>query len=263
MELLASLSSLRERYTYRRGRTVRDVWDDVQRAVAGTPQQKQRLIRFTKFGLPPIVLVLAIGGYFAFRPVPQPDYMNADISQIFNFTFLTSEFNRLPVEERVELIGQLIQRMNSMSSGESVMLAAFAAGIAGKAREQVEENTARLMIDLWDKYAIDYAAVAPEDRDAFLDGAMIELSKTMEAMGGRVRDISDTDRLAEINRQSQRDRERMRGPGGPPPEAMGRVFGYVRDNVGSRATPAQRARAQQLMVDMTRRTRGDANSGRR
>lgn len=247
----------------RRGRDVREVFDDARQALIGTPEKKQRLIRFAKFGLPPLVILLAIVGYFIFRPVPKPDYMTADISRVFNFTFLTDEFNRLPVEERVELIGQLLQRMNSMSASESAIMAGFAAGIAGTARKQLEENTARLMIDVWDKYAVEYARVQAEDREAYLDHAMVDLMKMMEAMGGRPRDISDADRLSEVQRQARRDQEMMRGERGPPPEAMGRMLSFMQTNIGSRASPAQRVRAQQLMVDMTRRVRGEPLSGRR
>jgi hypothetical protein len=244
-------------------RDVRDVFADWWRAIADDQVRRARVIRFAKFGLPPLVLVAAISAYFILRPVPKPDYASDDISRLFDFTFLTAEFNRLPVEERMELIGMLIQRMNNMSASESVILAGFAAGVAGKARAQIEENASRLMIDLWDKYAIDYAAVPVDDRGAFLDATMIELAKTMEAMGGRPRDVSDSDRLAEIQRQSKRDGEAMRSGQGPPPQAMGRMFGYMRDNVGERANPAQRVRAQQLMVDMTRRARGEPLTGRR
>jgi hypothetical protein len=247
----------------RHARDVRDVFADWWRAIADHPVRRERAIMFAKFGLPPLVLVAAISAFFILRPIPKPDYATADIAKLFDFTFLTSEFNRLPVDERLELIGMLIKRMNSMSAGESVILAGFAAGVAGKAREQIEENASRLMIDLWDKYAIDYAAIPTEDRGAFLDVTMLDLMKTMEAMGGRPRDISDSDRLAEIQRQSKRDAEAMRSGQGPPPQALGRMFGYMRDNVGERANPAQRVRAQQLMVDMTRRARGEPLTGRR
>jgi hypothetical protein len=246
-----------------RGRDIRDLFADWRDALLSSPQRRRQLRSFAIFGLPPLVIVAALSGWLIFRPVPKPDYATADIAQLFNFTLLTNEFNRLPVEERVELLGQLLQRMNSMSASDSVVMAAFAAGIAGQARDQIERNASRLMIDLWDKYAKDYENVAHEDRGAFLDASLIEITRMMEAMGGRTRDISDSQRLAEINQQAKRDQEMMRGERAPPPEALVRAFSYVRNNVGERASPAQRARAQQLMLDMTRRVRGEPLTGRR
>jgi hypothetical protein len=245
----------------RRGRDVRDVLRDWWHAI--TPHQKQRMTRFAKFGLPPLALLLVLLGGFALRPVPQPDYATADIARIFNFTFLTSEFNRLSVDERIELLGQLMQRMNSMSASESAVLAAFAAGIAGNARAQLEENAARLMIDLWDKHAFEYARIPAEDRAAFINASLVDLTRTLEAISGRPRDISDAQRLAEVQRSADRDREIMRRGDGPPPEAIARMFTFMRDNLGERATPAQRVRAQQLIVDMTRHLRGEPLSGPR
>jgi len=207
---------------------------------------------------------LGVGLYFWLRPVPQPDYLNDGMDDVLNYTLLTDEFNRLPVEERLKLIGDLIARFRSMSSTDSVLMASFAAGIAGAARDQIVENGSRLAVDVWDKYAADYSKVPEKDRDKYLDQSFVEFTKMMESLGGKPRDISDEERLAEGRRQAQRDLEAMRsGERGPRNEEMGRMFTFMNRDVGQHASGSQRVRGQQMMRDMTRRLRGlDVSTGK-
>jgi hypothetical protein len=210
------------------------------------------------------VLGLGLGLYFWLRPIPQPDYRRARLDRVMNYTLLTDEFNALPVEKRLELIGQLVQRLRDMNSGDSVMLAAFASGIAGAAREQLEENASRLAIDMWDKYAKDYDNVPAEGREQFLEDAFVDFQKTMEAMGGRPRNLSDQERVAEVREQARRDREALRDPENqPPPEAIGRIVAVMNRTLGGNASPAQRTRGSQMMRDMVRHFRNqDIATGR-
>lgn len=202
-------------------------------------------------------VALGLGLYLWLRPVPRPDYLNDDLDSVLNYTLLTEEFNRLPVEERLKLIGELVQRFRGMSANDSVLMAAFAAGIAGAARDQLMENGSRLAVDVWDKFAADYAKVPPESREQYLDRSFVEFTKMMEGLGGKPRNISDEERLAEGRRQAARDLEVMRsGDRGPRNEDMGRMFTFMNQDVGRHATPAQRVRGQQMMRDMTRRLRG-------
>jgi hypothetical protein len=161
-------------------------------------------------------------------------------------------------------MGQLINRLQGMSGGDSAIMAAFAAGIAGSARKQIEENISHLMIDVWDKFAKDYARVKPEDRGAFLDSAFLEFTRMEDAVGGRWRKLSDSERLAEAREQAKRDQERLRsGKDQPSAEALGFTFKFMRENVGSHASIAQKTRGQQMMRDMVRRLRGeDLSTGR-
>ncbi len=210
-----------------------------------------------------LLLLIGVGVYFA-MPRFQPDYEDGDLDDIFDYTLLSDEFNNLPVEERLKLIGQLVSRLKNMGSGDSLLLASFASGIAGSAREQIERNASRLAIDLWDKHAKDYASVPLEEREKFLEQAFVDFSRTMEAVGGEVRDISDADRINEVRRQAQRDREAMGDANNaPPPQALGRMFEFMNNNVGGHASPEQRTRGLQMMRDMTRTFRGqDISTGK-
>jgi hypothetical protein len=237
------------------------------RARMSDPQRGPRTRRALVAAFVVAVVGAGVGVYFAVRPVPQPDYMNDSMSEVFNYTLLTDEFNKLPVEKRLELIASLIKRLQGMSRQDSVLLAAFGAGIAGQAREQVKENVSRLGVDMLDKYAKDYRNVPEGERERYLEQSFLDMAKTMEALGGRPRDISDEERLAEVRRQAQRDRERLREAGatgrGPDGEDLGGFFNFMNNEVGSRATPQQRVRGQQMLRDMGRMFRNqDPETGK-
>lgn len=209
------------------------------------------------------VIGVGIGSYAAFRPTPMPDYGMGDLDDVLGYTLLSEEFNRLPVEERLKLIGQLVERFKKMDAGDSVLLASFAEGIAGPARQQLMENASRLAVDTWDKFAVDYAEVPAGEQEKFLDNTFVEFTKMMEAVAGEPRDVSDEERLAEGRRQAQRDLEVMRsGDRRPPAQALGRMFRFMNEGVGGHASPTQRVRGQQMMRDMVRHLRGqDVSTG--
>ena len=253
-EMTATISRISRRF--RRSPDVRELVGRLGHRLTGTPARKARTLQWIKVGGPILIVALGVGLYFILRPVPQPNYRRARMDRIFNYTLLTDEFNRLPVEKRLELIGQLVTRLQGMSAGDSAIMAAFAAGIAGTARKQIEENLSLLAIDVWDKYARDYAHVKPEDRGAFLDSAFLEFTRMMEAVSGQTSKMSDSERLSQAREQANRDAERFRTEQ-PPPAALGRMFTFMRENVGSHASVAQKTRGQQMMRDMVRRIRGD------
>ena len=212
------------------------------------------------------VLLLAVvgGAYLALRPVPMPDYDTDPIDEVFNFTLLTDEFNALPVEKRVELIGKIVGRIKTMGAGDSAMLAAFAAGIMGQAREQLQANATRLVIDLWDKSALEYAKVPPDKQGEYVDKLVVDLIKTTELIGGQARDVDDATRLADAKKQAQRDVAMLSDPKkAPSGTEFARMWVFMDRTVGSQASGGERARGQQLMRDMTRRLRGqDVHTGK-
>lgn len=228
---------------------------------AATATRERR--RNVKIAAGVLLVGLGVGAYFAFRPIPQPDYRKGRMDRVMRYTLLTDEFNNLPVQERMKLIGELIQRFREMDSQDSVLLASFAAGIAGAAREQLEQNASRLAIDMWDQYAKDYDTVKEDEREEYLEKTFVEFQKTLELMGGQPRDISDSERINEVRNQAKRDREAMRDPKNqPPPEAIGRMVSVMNRAVAPHADPAQRIRGAQMMRDMVRHFRGqDVSTG--
>lgn len=248
----------RPRRSLREATDLKAIYRGWRDRLVGTPERRARTRRWTLRVGPPLVLAIGVGLFLAFKPPSKPDFERDNLRRVLDYALLTDQFNRLPVEERIRLVGQLAQRFQNMSSGDSALMAAFAAGIAGKAREQVEQNASRLMIDLWDKYAVDYARVPVEERGAFLERALLEMTRLGEAFGARPDTRSDQERLAEARRQAQRDEQNLReGRNAPPARAQGRIIHFLRENVASHAAPAQRARGQLMLRDMTLYLRGE------
>ncbi len=247
----------------RRGTDVRELGARAWDRVAGTPERKRLLRRRALVVAPIAAVVLGAGAWLALAPTPRPDYERDNLRTVFNYTLLTDEFNRLPVQERLELIGMLVRRVKGMSAADSALVAAFAAGIAGAAREQLEENVSRLAIDAWHMYAKDYAQVPPEDREAFLDQVVIEFSRMGETLSGETSEATDTERLAEAREQARRDLEMMRSGQGPSNRLLARACRIMNDDIGGHASGAQRSRGALMMRDMTRRLRGEPLNGPR
>jgi hypothetical protein len=196
--------------------------------------------------------------------MPQPDYDADRLDDVFTYTLLSDEFNKLPVEKRLELMGKLIGRMKNLKGGDSALLGAFAVGLAGSAREQVEENASRLAVDAWDMYAKDYTNVPSDGRKEFLEKTFVDFTKMMETMSGSPRELSDDARLKEARESAARNGERMRDPNRQPTgEELGEFFGILDTTMGARASAAQRARGMVMMRDMTRLFRGqDLSTGK-
>lgn len=226
------------------------------------PSRRPRMVRNLRIAAVVCGAGLLVGGYFLFRAKPQPDYLDAGMDDILDYTLLTDEFNKLPVKERLALISQLVTRLKGMDSGDSALMAAFAAGIAGSARDQLMENVSHLAIDIWDEYAVKYDDIPAEDREKFLDEAFLDFTKSMESVAGVTRSASDEERLERARRDAQRDSNALREGKGPSGDQLGRMFTFMRDGVGSHATPHQRARAQVLMRDMVRHFREGGSSSR-
>jgi hypothetical protein len=228
------------------------------------PAKRPRALLMLRVGIGVAVIGMGVGSYFALRPVPQPDYMTDGMDDIFNYTLLTDEFNNLPIEERMKLIGQLVKRLKSMSGGDSMLMASFAAGIAGSARKQIEENVSLLAVDMWDKYAKDYTKVPDSERTEYLEATFVEFTKTFEALLGDVNEKSDEQRLADVRKQSDRDRKRMADPNRQPRgEELSNTFRFLDSNVGGNASPEQRSRGAVMLRDMARHFRGqDVSTGK-
>lgn len=220
-------------------------------------------------GTAALLIAMLIGGglwaYLALRPRPIPDYAEDDIEDVLDYTLLTDDFNKLPIDQRLALIKDLVSRMKGMDGSDSAMLAAFAAGISGKLREQLMKNADKLAIDVWDKYAQEYQKIPPSDADAYLDQAFIDFTKTMEDIAGVSRDVSDSKRLGEAKTQAKRDADRMRESAGEPVKARRAAgfFDMMNKRGANETTPAQRGRMTKFAQDMTRHLRNqDVNTGK-
>src|SRR5262249_44192972 len=158
------------------------------------------------------------------RPVPQPDYANDPMDDEVNYTLLTDEFNRLPIDKRLELLADLIQRIKTMSSSDSALMAAFAASIdTDKLRTQLAENASRLALAVRDKSALDYHSQPKDQRDSYPDHTLLNMEKMMETVGGVHTDKSDDQRLKQAKDQAKRDQDALSKGEGPSGGQLARI----------------------------------------
>lgn len=201
-----------------------------------------------------------VGGAFAwsaFRPINAPDFSNDPLTGVLDFALLDADFSRLPVEERMRLVLELAKRMRSMSAGDSALLAAFAAGISGKAREQLEANVRTLGMDLMASYAEKYSRAPEEKKQEFLESAAVEWSKLGEQLTGQERNLTDAERLAEMKEQADKDAERARKTDkGLKAENVSGLFKMIQTDINKYGGANERAGTQRFIRDMTRTLRG-------
>lgn len=202
-------------------------------------------------------LALGLGIYLAIRPVPKPDYETAKIGIAFNYTLLTEEFNSLPVEERIQLVSQLYGRVKDMNSSESAMMAAFFAGIAGEAREQLERNAGKLLVDAADLVAKDYTDVPPDQRDEYLDDAYVRLVRLTAPFDPSIENKSDEEILDRGRRDAKQGLEEMNS-GRVSAEQASRLMLFMNRQTEKSASVSQQQRLTLFMRDISRRLR---NSG--
>jgi hypothetical protein len=214
---------------------------------------KQRKYLLSLFGM--LVIGGSVGAYFAFRPVPQPDFITANVDVLFNYTLLTEEFNSLPIEERLELIAQLVDRLKSIDGEQSLLMALFAAQIQGEVRKQFERNASLLAVDLFDSYAEDFDQSLPaEDRDAFVESKFVEFQKTLERVAGEENEMTDEERLIQGRKQAKRDLEFAQSGGLPVGNAV-RMLTFVNRSVGTQASGHQKIRINGFVSQMVRTLR--------
>jgi hypothetical protein len=207
-----------------------------------------------------LVVLLCVGSAIAFvalRPRSTPDIFAADLEDVLDYTLVSDDFNKLPIDERLRLLQEMLKRLRGMDSGDSALMAAFAEGITGKARAQLQKNAERLMVDVWDKFAQDYAKTDPSDRQAYLDQAAIDFAKLGEDLTGFPADADDDARLKRMKKQAKRDEQQMPGPGTPVNAEGVAGFAQLVNRIGQgNTTPAQRDRMAEFGRDMTRHLRG-------
>lgn len=206
----------------------------------------------------------AFGAVVAMWPRSVPDYASGEIEDVLDYTLLSADFNNLPIDKRLALIKELVSRLKSMSAGDSEAMALFAAGITGKAREQLRTNAERLAVDLWDSYADKYDSVPAAEREQYLDNAFNEFTHLMEDIAGVESKKTDKERLDDARGQAQRDLKRAKETDQPMDSArMGRFMKMVDERGGKLSTPRQQARMARFSRDMVRNLRGqDIDTGK-
>lgn len=203
-----------------------------------------------------LILGAGFGAYRQFRFITPPDYATAPMDELLDYTLITDDFNKLPIDQRLDLLRELVKRFTSMEGSESVLMAQWAEMISGELRDQMMKNASLLAIDMWDNFAGKYTLVEPDKREEFLDATVVDFLKTMESFDPNgPRNITDEQRLEEAKGQAARDQKMVRS-GEVSSGQLGRMADFMRNGMGRFAAPQTQTRAAQLMRDMTRHLRG-------
>ncbi len=198
------------------------------------------------------MLALCVSGYLYWERHHKPNYALDPIDDVAEFTFLRDDFNNLSIDERLKLIREFADRIRSATSSDSAMLASFAAGISGKAREQIAANASRLMLDMVDRSALEYANLTGSDREKFLEKSVIEWTRIADQVGGRG-DRTDEEILADVKKETEQ-REKMRERMGPERSARmaSGIMSFLNNNVAKHSNPIQQQRTLQMMADVNK-----------
>ncbi|MBX3364496.1 MAG: hypothetical protein KF866_07005 [Phycisphaeraceae bacterium] len=243
-------------------RTFRERLNKAGETVLFAPWRTPRRRMLSGSILGAVIVSASIATYFIMRPMSRPDYEKDRLDRIFKYTLLTDQFNRMPVDQRLELIGQLYQRLKDMDGSESLLLAGFASSVKGEARKQMMENVSRLMIDTADMFAIEYQKITEAERARFLEDALVRMYELGRTFEGRTVTRPRAEIIAEARQNALRDQERMRENPLSTRQSM-RMFNFLNDGLGGNATPQQKGRIGSMMLDMTRHLRGqDVHSGK-
>lgn len=234
----------------------------VQAAQSATRSSENRRLarRLVVFAAAVVLLTTGAITAVALMPTRVPDALEDDMDDVLAFALTNDEFNSLPLEERLKLIRDLVERFKTMSGADSAAMAAFASTIEGRIRKQMEKNVKRLGVDLMDYYADGYASVPPEKQGRYLDEAIVNMTRLMEELTGEDSGLPDDDdeRLAELQRQARRDQAWME-KNRPRDMEAGRVVPFIeflQRDAAQTADPAQRSRVTKFGRDMTRHLRG-------
>jgi len=185
-----------------------------------------------------LAAVLLLGG--AKKP---PSIFDSPVDDVLDF-LAVREFSELPLTERVEFLREVFERFGSMNQSDSALAAAFLAGLAGPAREQLRDNVRELGRDILVEAADEYFALPDdESRAKFLDDWLTGWARLAADTTGDNKNDTDEELLADMRRQARRDNEQaVRNPI-PATEANAWLFmDYWHSEVASVSSPSDQSK---------------------
>ena len=185
-----------------------------------------------------VALPLLLGG--TRRP---PSIFDAPVDDVLDF-LAVEEFSELSVEERLEFMGDVIERFAAMNQSDSALAAAFLAGLTGHAREQLRDNVRVLARDVLVEAADGYFALkTDEERAKFLDDWLLGWARYAGKVTGEDSNKTDQELLADMRRDSRRDNERAIREPIPANETNAWLFmDYWNSEVESVSSPVEQAK---------------------
>lgn len=208
-------------------------------------------------GAAALVVVGALTGagywWFAVRWKPPPSIFDTPVDNVLGY-LATPDFNKLPMRERMKYISDFVGRFRGMSQQDSVVAAAFLAGVTGKVREQLTQNVRILAKDILIEGASTYVNLPENERGAFMDKWMVEWIRTAETLAtGEDSKRSDKEILdgavGEARRNDQAQSKRMAGKS-LTDRGAGRFLDFWQSEVEPAASPKEQGQIARFMDDM-------------
>ena len=217
-----------------------DLWND----------HRDRIVRAAAATAIAALLFSAGWWWFAVRWRPPPSIFDTPVDNVLGY-FTTPDFNRLSVEERVKYVQQFVSRFRGMNQQDSVVAAAFLAGVTGKVREQLTQNVRILAKDILSQGAQRFVNLPESERGAFIDKWIAEWFRFAETTAtGKESTRSDEEILqgarAEARRGEERQQQRLKGKQ-LTDRGADRFLGFWESEVEPASTPREQAQISRFM----------------
>ena len=205
-------------------------------------------------------VVAALGGgaywWFAVRWKAPPSIFDAPVNNVLGY-LATPDFNKLPMRERLKYVQDFIGRFKGMSQQDSVVAAAFLAGVTGKVREQMTQNVRVLAKDIMAEGAAKYVNLPESERGAFIDAWVVEWIRFAEGtVGDGPSKRSDAEVLSsarsEARTNEERQSKRMAGKSLTGSGAS-RFLGFWANEVEPASSPKEQGQIARFMDDVRTR----------
>ena len=218
-------------------------------------EDRKRLAKISGALLVALLLCLALL-WNASRLRQPPSIFDTPIDNTLGYLTL-KDFSKLPLEERIRFMMDLAERFRSLKPSESAAMAAFLAGVAGPARDQLRNNVKMIAKDVLTEGAQNYMALPPEKRGAFLDEWIIKWQRKMEKVTtGKEEKKTDSERLDAMRDQGKRNEERqnrMTGGGNLSDRGANGFLDFWQGEIQGSSTPREQGQITKFLDDMRTR----------
>ncbi len=240
-----------------------DLRDRLDESIADAWANKRREIGLVLAGMS-VAGLLGFGVYWwmEIRFRSPPSIFDAPVDDVLGY-FALDDFSKLPIDERVRFLLGLSDRFRGMGQAESATMAAFLAGLSGPAREQATQNARLLAKDILVQGAENYFKITEKERGKYIDDWMVKWMKTGERIAtGKEGDKPDDQRLADVNGQGARERERAGSrsanemPSLTDDGAM-RFLGFWESDVEQASTPKEQGQIVRFLGDVRKHFGGE------
>ena len=214
--------------------------------------------RLAKIGGALVVVILICLGFMwnATRLRQPPSIFDTPIDNTLGYLTL-KDFSKLPLVQRVRFMLELADRFRKLNSNESAAMAAFLAGVAGPARDQLRDNVKMIAKDVLVQGATTYMLLAPSKRDAFIDTWIIKWQRTLEkATTGKEEKKTDSERLDAMRDQGKRNEERQGrivGGGSLTDKGASGFLDFWQGEIEGSSTPREQGQITKFLDDVRTR----------